>query len=157
MFSLCFDIFIHSLTISQPVAALAPMLANNIPVLIQPCCLCCVHQIACFTDICNVTNVHWCDYCCLLNKLCYPVSSMQDVRELLISKRFHLTLTLLPTAFCVNTVMSTTRLWPKVTTTALLYFMMQHRGPSPVSFKLTKSSLWNAVRLHLQHICISQL
>ena len=88
-------------------------------------------QVAYLADACNVTNVHQCNYYCSLNKLCHPVSSMQDIGESLMSKRF-----------CPTTT---------------LYFVMQCREPSPMSFKLTKLLLWSVARLHLWCACMSQL
>ena len=157
VFSLCFDIFIYSSMMSQSITPPAPAPASNILALIQLCCLCCVHQVACLADACNVTNVCQCDYCCLLNKLCHPVSSMQDIEELLMLRRFHQTSMLLSITFYVKTVTSIIRWCLKVTATAMLCFIMQCKGPSPVSFKLTKLLLWSAVKLHLWCVCISQL
>ena len=127
-----------SSTILQPVTSSVPVSVNNILTLIQLCCLCCVCQIVCFVNTCNVINVYWCDYCCLLNKFCCLISSMQDVKKLLILKRFCSTSMLLSIAFCASTVASTTKLWPKVTATAILCFVMQCRESSLVSFKFIK-------------------
>ena len=141
MFSLCFNIFIHSLIMLQSVTVSAPMLVNNISVLIQSCCLCYVHQIMCFADICNIMNVCWCDYCHLLNKLCHLVSSMQNIKKLLMSRRFCSISMPPPTTFCASTVAPTTRLQFKTTIKTMLHFVMWHRGFPPVSFKLIKSLL----------------
>ena len=141
MFSFCFNVFIHSLTMSQSVAAPASALASNVLALIQHCCVCCVYQVICFADTCNTIDVYWCDYYCFFNKSCWLVSSMHNAGEFLMSRRFSSTSTLLPTAFCTSIITPTTRLWPKVTATAMLHFMMQHRWPSSMSFKLIKLPL----------------
>ena len=152
MFSFCFNVFIHSLIILQPVTVSASTLMSNILALIQPCCLCCVHQVICLADVCNVTDVCWCDYCHSLNKLCHLVSSMQDVEESLMSRRFFSTLTPPPTTSCASIITSTTRLQLKITAIAMLHFIIWHKESSPVSFKLIKSLLWSAVKLHLWYV-----
>ena len=124
VFSLCFNIFIYFLMMSQFIASSTPMLMSNVLVLIQPCCVCCVHQITCFADICNVTNIHWCDYYCSLNKHCQSVSSMQDVGKLLMSRRFHSFSTSLSTASFISIIVSTIKWWAKGTAIATLHFMM---------------------------------
>ena len=157
VFNLHFDVFIHSSIMSQLMTASAPMPASNIPALIQSYCSYCIYQIAYLADICNMTDVCWCDYCHLLNKHCWLVSSMQDIKELLMLKRFCQPSMSLPITSSVNTVAPTIRQHPKVTATATLCFRMQPRWLSPVSFKLTKWPPQNTVRLYLQHACMSQL
>ena len=130
---------------------------NNVSVLIQSCCLCCVHQVVCFANTCNVMNVHQCNYCCLLNKLCCSVSSMQDVEKSLMSKRFHSASTSSSTIFFINIITLTIKQWARVIIITTLHFMMWCREPSSVSFKLIKSPLWSMIRLHLWCICMSQL
>ena len=157
VFSLHFNIFIHSSTMSQSAAASAPTLTSNVLALIQLCYLCCVCQIVHLANACNVTDVYWCDHCCLLNKHCWLINSMQGVKELLMSKRFHQISMLPSTTFFVNIATPTTKLQAKVTTTVMLHFIMWCRWLSPVSFKLTKLLLQSAAKLHQQYACISQL
>ena len=157
VFNLCFNIFIHSSIMSQPMTASAPMPVSNISALIQLCCLHCIHQVACLANTCNMIDVCWCDYCHLLNKHCQPVNSMQGIKKLLMLRKFCQPSTPLSTASSVNTVVPTIRWHPKVTTTAMLYFKTQPRWSSPVSFKLIKWLLWSTVRLYLWYIHTSQL
>ena len=141
VFSLCFDVFIYSSMMSQPITPSAPVLVSNISALIQSCYSHCIHQVVCFADVCNVMNVHQCNYYCSLNKLCCLVSSMQDIEELLISRRFHQTSMPSSIAFYIRTVTSIIRQCSKVTTITTLHFMIQHKEPSPISFKFTKLPL----------------
>ena len=138
MLNIFFNVFISSSTMLQLITASASVLANNILVLIQLYYLYYVCQIVCFADICNVINVHWCDYCYLLNKLCHPVSSMQNIKKLLISRRFCSILMSPLIIFFVNIVVLTIRWQIKVITTAILCFVMQYRWFSSVNFKLIK-------------------
>ena len=157
VFSLHFDIFIYSSTMSQFITSSAPALMNNISVLIQPCCVCYIHQVAHFINACNVTDVHWCNYYHLLNKHCWLVSSMQSIEKLLMSRKFHSPSMLLSTASFTSIIASIIRQQAKGTTIAMLHFVMQHKWSSPTSFKLIRSLLQSAVRLHQQCACMSQL
>ena len=138
MFRLYFNIFIYSLIILQSMTVSASVLVSNISVLIQFCCLYCVYQIVCLADICNVINVCWCDYCCLLNKLCCLMSSMQDVKKSLMLKRFCLISILLPITFFINIITLTIRQQIRIIIIAMLHFIMWYRKPSLISFKLIK-------------------
>ena len=109
VFSLHFNVFIYSLTMSQFITSSASAPVSNVLILIQPCCAYCVCQIACLADACNVTDIHWCDYYCLLNKHYWPVSSIQGIRELLMSRRFHSPSMLPPTTFFTSIVTPTIR------------------------------------------------
>ena len=157
MFSLHFNIFIHFLIISQSVTASASTPASNILILIQFYYLYCIHQIICFTNICNATDVYQCIYYCSLNKLYCLMSSMQDIKKSLMLKRFCQTSMPLSITSYIRTVTSIIRWCLKVTTTAMLCFIMWCKGFSFVSFKLTKLLLWNVMKLHLWCVCTSQL
>ena len=104
VFNLCFNIFIYSLTILQPVTPSTSILMNNVLILIQSYYLHYIYQIAHFANVYNITNVYQCNYYHLLNKFCCLVSSMQDVGKLLMSRKFCLILTLLLIAFYIRTV-----------------------------------------------------
>ena len=95
MFSLYFDIFIYSLIMLQFMIASVFVLVSNILLLIQLYYLCYVYQIVYLADVCNVMNVHQCNYCHSLNKLYCLMSSMQNIEKLLILKKIYQTLMLL--------------------------------------------------------------
>ena len=157
VFIIHFNFYISSLIMLQFITSSAPASMSNISALIQPCCAHCVHQVVCLADTCNVTDVCQCDYCHLLNKHCWPVSSMQDIKKSLMSRKFCQPSTSLPITFSINTIMPIIKQCLKVTTITTLHFRMWPRWPSSVSFKLTKWLPWSVVRLHQQCICMSQL